>query len=136
MTVTRATEARPSRFVLGITGIAGAITLAIGVWALVDTDSFADFADFGHHAHFLHDIGAFQIGLGSMLLIATVWRDALATVLAAFLIGNTIHVGTHIADSDLGGSASQWISLALLSVAIAAALMVRLRELGRATRRP
>ena len=128
-------EAQPSRFVLGITAIAGAVTLGIGVWALFATRSFADFADFGYHEHFLHDIGAFQIGLGAMLLIATVWTDALATVLLAFLIGNTIHVGTHIADTDLGGSATQWLGLAALSAVIAAALYMRLRELGGPPRR-
>lgn len=125
----------PSRFVLGIAAIAGAVTLAIGVWSLFGTRSFADFADFGYHEHFLHDIGAFQIGLGAMLLIAVAWHDSLATVLAAFLIGNTIHVGTHIADTDLGGSTSQWIGLAALSVVIGAALLLRLRELGAPIRR-
>jgi hypothetical protein len=130
-----AAQAAPSRFVLGVAAIAGAVTLGIGLWSLFGTRSFADFADFGYHEHFLHDIGAFQIGLGAMLLIAVAWRDSLATVLAAFLVGNTIHVGTHIADTDLGGSTMQWVGLAALSLVIGAALLLRLRELGAPIRR-
>jgi hypothetical protein len=122
-------ERPPSRFVLGVTAATGLGTLAIGLWSLLATRSFADFADFGYHEHFLHDVGAFQIGLGAILLFALLWRDSLAAVLAGFLVGNTIHGIAHIVDSDLGGSAAQWISLLALSGLVAAALVTRLRQL-------
>jgi hypothetical protein len=35
-----------------------------GVWALLWPSSFADAVDFGRHTHFVHDAGAFQIGIG------------------------------------------------------------------------
>ena len=128
-------ERAQSQYVVFVTAITGVITLGIGVWALFATRSFADFADFGYHEHFLHDIGAFQIGIGATLLFALLWQDSLSAVLAGFLVGNTIHVITHIVDSDLGGSAAQWISLMFSSVLIGAALVLRRRQVEAATRR-
>jgi hypothetical protein len=129
-------ERAQSQYVVFVTAITGVITLGIGAWALLATRSFADFADFGYHEHFLHDIGAFQIGIGATLLFALLWEDSLSAVLAGFLVGNTIHVITHIVDSDLGGSAAQWISLMLSSVLVGAALVLRRRRVEEgATRR-
>jgi hypothetical protein len=128
-------ERAQSQYVVFVTAVTGAITLAIGVWALVATRSFSDFADFGYHEHFLHDVGAFQIGIGSTLLFALLWRDSLSAVLAGFLVGNTIHAIAHIVDSDLGGSAGQWIALMISSVLVGAALVLRRRQVEAPTRR-
>jgi len=90
---------------------------------------FADFADFDHHLHFLHDVGAFQIGLGVMLFLALIWRDAVAVVLAAFLVGNTIHAVNHAVDLDNGGRTTDPWFLGALSLVAAVAFVQRYRRL-------
>ena len=109
---------------------AGCLMLAAGVWGLVAPRSFADFASFPYSGHFLHDAGAFQIGIGVTLLLAAAWADAAAVALAGFLVGNTVHTVNHIVDLDVGGrSRDPWL-LALISVLTLAALVVRMRRLG------
>ncbi|MPY99291.1 MAG: PPOX class F420-dependent oxidoreductase [Actinophytocola sp.] len=118
------------RYVAAVTTLAGLATAAIGVWALVGPRSFGDWAGFGFHEHFLHDIGAFQLGLGVTLLLAVLWSDALATALAGFLVANTAHTVNHVVDLDLGGAAWQAWALGAVSIAIAVALVLRLRQVG------
>jgi PPOX class probable F420-dependent enzyme len=129
---TTSARAEPGRaFVTTTTALAGAIMLAAGVWALAAPGSFADFANFPASVHFVHDAGAFQLGIGATLLLALAWYDALAVTLAGFLVGNTAHAVNHAVDLDLGGHG--WedpAGLALLSLLVAAALVVRLRQLG------
>jgi hypothetical protein len=64
--------------------LTGALMLAGGVWALAVPGSFAEFAEFPYSRHFLHDAGAFQIGIGVTLLLAAAWADAAAVALAGF----------------------------------------------------
>jgi PPOX class probable F420-dependent enzyme len=129
---TTSARAEPGRaLVTTTTALAGAIMLAAGVWALAAPGSFADFANFPASVHFVHDAGAFQLGIGATLLLALAWYDALAVTLAGFLVGNTAHAVNHAVDLDLGGHG--WedpAGLALLSLLVAAALVVRLRQLG------
>ena len=89
----------------------GAITVAIGIWCLVDPGSFAESVGFDVNEHFLHDIGAFQLGLGVTLLFALIWSDALATAIAGFIVANTVATVNDVLDLDFGGSAAQaWLS--------------------------
>jgi PPOX class probable F420-dependent enzyme len=129
---------RPSRaaatpasdwYVDGITLLAAASALVAGVWALFWPDSFAEAVRFPEHTHFLHDVGAFQIGIAVTLALAVLWRDPLAVVLTGFLVGNTIHAGNHAVDLDLGGRDSDPWLLGLLSVLVAVALVRRVRQL-------
>jgi PPOX class probable F420-dependent enzyme len=117
------------RFVTGVTLLAAVFVLVAGVWSLFWPHSFAVAVKFPEHTHFLHDVGAFQIGIGVGLVLATLWRDPLAVVLAAFLVGNTIHAVVHGVDLDLGGRDSDPWLLGLLSVLVALALARRLRQL-------
>lgn len=119
-----------SRFVTTVTLLAAATALVAGVWAMVSPRSFAAAVDFGEHEHFLHDVGAFQIGLGVLLLLGLIWGDALATVLTRLLVVNSLHTVAHVLDLDLGGSAAPAWSLGALSVALGAALWLHLRRLG------
>jgi hypothetical protein len=118
-------------FVKAIAAATGLFTLAIGVWALADAAGFAEWAQFPPSPHFVHDIGAFELGIGASLLLALLWHDALAVALAGFAVGNTAHVLTHAADTDLGGTGWTPYALAVASVFTVAALIVRLRQIGR-----
>ncbi|OBI22602.1 PPOX class F420-dependent oxidoreductase [Mycobacterium sp. E2497] len=117
-------------YLIAVTAAVGVATAGIGIWCLVDPNSFADAVEFDAHRHFLHDVGAFQVGLGLALLLALIWADALATALAGFLVANTVHTVNHIVDLDVGGSVGQACALGVISVALVLALMLRLRQLG------
>lgn len=117
-------------YLVAVTALVGAITVGIGIWCLIGPTSFANAVGFDVHRHFLHDLGAFQIGLGVGLLLALIWADALATTLAGFLVANTVHTVNHVMDLDLGGSAAQAWALGMVSVLLAAAFALRLRQLG------
>jgi PPOX class probable F420-dependent enzyme len=128
----RLTEARARGrgYVTTVTLLAGAGMLAVGIWCLAAPHSFAEAVKFPYAEHFLHDLGAFQAGIGVTLLLAVIWSDALALALTGFLVANTIHAVNHAVDLDLGGRASDPWLLGLVSVLIAAALALRLREIG------
>jgi PPOX class probable F420-dependent enzyme len=117
-------------YLITLTALVGVATAGIGVWCLVDPRSFAEFVGFDEHEHFLHDVGAFQVGLGVTLLLALIWSDALATALAGFIVANTIHTVNHVTDLDLGGSSAQAWVLGITSVALTGAFALRLHQLG------
>jgi len=117
-------------YIVTITALIGLLNLAIGVWCLADPRGFAQVVQFPEHEHFLHDVGAFQLGLGFGLLLALIWSDALATVLAGYIIANTVHTVNHVVDLDLGGSALQAWLLGAASVALIIAFALRLKQLG------
>jgi Pyridoxamine 5'-phosphate oxidase len=124
-------EPEPGRsFVMAVTLLAGVFMVATGAWALLAPGSFADATGFAHHTHFVHDAGAFQLGIGVILLLAVAWRDGLVLVLAGLLVANTIHTINHAVDLDLGGHGWDPWGLAALSLVTAVALVVRLRQLG------
>jgi len=103
--------------------------LVAGAWCWVDPASFAAATNWPEHEHFLHDAGAFQLGIGVMLLAALRWRDALAVVLAGAAFTNGLHAVNHAMDLDLGGRASDPWLLAVLALVALAGLLVRLRAL-------
>jgi PPOX class probable F420-dependent enzyme len=121
---------RGGGFVVAVTILAGVFMVAAGVWALVGPGSFADAAGFPRHTHFVHDAGAFQLGIGVTLLLAVAWGDGLTLALAGLLMANTVHTVNHAVDLDLGGRGSDAWGLAALSLLTAVALVVRLGQLG------
>lgn len=116
-------------FVAIIAALSGAWMLAVGLWALLAPRSFADWIDFPPYAeHLLHDVGAFQIGIGVSLLAALVWIDAKAVALLGFVVAGAIHTVNHGIDLDLGGhTADVWL-IGASTVLAAAALVVRVRS--------
>jgi hypothetical protein len=113
--------------------LAAAVMLIAGVWCWVDPTSFAAWASWPPHAHFLHDAGVFQMAIGVMLLCALWWRDVLAVVLVGAVFANGMHALNHAMDLDLGGRASDPWLLAGIAVVCLAGLVVRVRSLrGRA----
>jgi hypothetical protein len=57
-----------------------------------------------YNRHFIHDLGAFQLGLGVVLLLAA-WRPGrgLETKLVGVGVGSAFHAVAHVLDRDLGG---------------------------------
>lgn len=128
--MTNRSSAIARAYLVAVTALVGTTTAGIGVWCLLDPTSFAGAVGFSEHQHFLHDAGAFQLGLGITLLLALIWADALATALAGFIVANTAHTVNHVVDLDLGGSAAQAWALGAISVALVVAFVLRLRQLG------
>lgn len=119
---------RTSRLSAVIAGGIGLLMLVLGIWSFVDPASFAAFARFSEHTHYLHDIGAFQIGIGVTLVLALIWDDSLSVALGGFVVGNTLHVTSHLMDLHLGGRATDWLVLAALSALALVALAARRRQ--------
>ena len=118
----------PTRVVVAVVGL---ITVGIGAWSFFDPTSFFDrIALFPpYNEHLLHDIGAFEIGLGVALWLALVWADALLVVLTANAVATTVHVVAHVIDRGLGGHPLRDISsLLLLAVVLVIAAGLRLRQ--------
>jgi hypothetical protein len=53
------------RYVATVLALAGAGMVAAGMWAGIAPRSFARLVAFPYHEHFLHDLGAFQVGIGA-----------------------------------------------------------------------
>ena len=112
-----------------ILGGFGVFTVVLGVWAMVAPHSFFD--NIGHfepyNRHFLHDVGAFQIGLGAAALFALIWRgDAVLAVLGGVAAGATAHEIAHIADHGIGGRDSDPYTLGLIAVLLCVVFAWRL----------
>lgn len=88
--------------------VAGVAFVALGIWAMVAPQAFFDaVATFEpYNKHFLQDIGAFQIGLGVVLLLAglLVRADGLAIALLGVGAGAALHAVSHMVGHDLGGT--------------------------------
>jgi len=109
--------------------VAGAYYLLFGFWALLAPGSFyyqiAGFVPL--NVHFLHDAGAFQIGLGLALVLVVVMSDALLAVALAVGTASLLHVVAHIVDINRGGQPLRDITaLALLTAVLAAVVLARL----------
>ena len=118
-----------ARFVTVVLWLAGLFFLAPGIWAFVAPHSFYDqVATFPpYNRHLLHDIGAFQIGIGIALLLALRWDDAQFAVLSGAGVGASVHVISHIIDRDLGGDSGQTAMFALIAVLLLVAAALRWR---------
>lgn len=107
--------------IIGIGG--GLFFLVFGVWAMAAPESFYELATFEpYNQHFLQDIGAFQIGLGAVLLLATL-QPTMGPLTLALLgtgAGAVAHAVSHVIGRDLGGQ--PWRDIPLF-VAIAVLLV-------------
>jgi uncharacterized membrane protein len=107
-----------------VAAVGAAAFLVVGVWAFADPESFFDqVATFEpYNQHLIQDIGAFQIGLGAVLLLAVLVpeQDTVAVALLGAGAGSAVHVVSHIIGHDLGGTPETdipvFIALTLLLV--------------------
>lgn len=89
-----------------------------GAWAFLGPKSFYDrLATFPpYNVHFLHDIGAFSIGLGTVLLLASLRWSTLRTALVGVGTGSAVHFVSHVVDYDLKPSVGDLVTFALAAV--------------------
>jgi hypothetical protein len=90
-----------------ITIVGGAVFVALGAWGMVSPQSFFEaVARFDpYNQHFLQDIGAFQIGLGVILLLAGVSgrADGMTIALIGVGVAAALHTVSHVVGRELGG---------------------------------
>jgi hypothetical protein len=120
-----------------VAGLAAAFYLVFGIWAFFAPRSFGEnIATFApYNEHLIHDLGAFQIGIGVAALAGLLTANALAAVLAGVAAGSIIHGISHMIDHGLGGRAiDPWatglIGLVTLAAAIAAVAAGRVKRPG------
>jgi uncharacterized membrane protein YphA (DoxX/SURF4 family) len=116
-----------------LTLVLGLQFVVSGVWAFFGPVSFYDnVATFEpYNLHLLHDVGAFQLGIGAAVLAALRWRDGLLAALAGGTVGAAFHAWSHLMDRDLGGRSSDPWTLGLLALLFLAAFAWQLRARGR-----
>lgn len=110
-----------------VAGLSGLLGVTFGAWAFFGPESFFEsIAPFPpYNLHFLHDLGAMQLGIGAVLLGALMWRDALLVVLQGGTVAAVFHFVAHVVDRDIGGRPSDPWTLGALAVLPLVALMLR-----------
>jgi hypothetical protein len=126
---------RGSRFERSVAAIIGAVFLIAGAWAFFAPASFFEAAATfePYNVHFIRDIGAFQIGLGAVLLLAaaTPATDGLVAGLFGAGVGSAAHTASHVVGRDLGGTPEVDIPFfAVLTLLLVAGGVLRYRELS------
>jgi hypothetical protein len=117
-----------------VAGAAGAFSVVAGVWAFAAPEAFFDAAaTFSpYNEHLIRDIGAFQLGLGMILLLSIAVADAAVVALGGVGIGSLVHAVGHVIDRDLGGNPGVDIPFfGVLSLLLIAIAWVRWRSLRR-----
>jgi hypothetical protein len=115
------------RYVKAVVALAAIFQMGSGAWAFVAPESFYDvIATFPpYNVHFLHDIGAFLLGIGVSLAGALLWRDALFVVLLGAAVAASVHWVSHVLDHDRGGAASDPWTLGGFALLLVVALILR-----------
>ena len=114
-----------------IAAFGGSVLGVFGLWAMAGPSSFFEqVAQFEpYNQHFIQDIGAFQLGLGAVLLLALRYSDSLAAGLLGAGFGSAAHVVSHAIGSDLGGNPAVDIPVfAILSAALLIGGVMRVRH--------
>jgi hypothetical protein len=114
------------------TAALAAALAGVGLWALVEAHSFfevaAPYEPF--NPHFIHDIGAFALGLAGCLAAALVVRDGLLAALLGASAFGVAHFAAHVRDHDLGGSASDPYTFGVVALVFAGLAFARWKGSG------
>jgi hypothetical protein len=118
------------RVVRAIGLLAAAFYTIFGAWALVSPRSFFDtVAAFPpYNEHFVHDLGAFQLGLGAAALAALAIHGSLVAVLVGLAVASVLHAAAHAVDAHLGGQPTDPWALGLFAALVVLALIVAWRR--------
>ncbi len=115
-----------------IAGVVGLFYVVTGAWSfLLPANFYSAVASFSpYNLHLLHDAGAFQIGLGAVLVTAVLSGKGLVAALSGVLAGSLLHLAAHLLDIRLGGHPMTDLPvLTLIVVALALALYMELSRL-------
>jgi hypothetical protein len=83
-----------------------------------------------YNRHFIHDVGAFMLGLGAGLALALVLTDALLVALAATAGGAVAHFVSHLVDRELGGLPSDPVTFGVFALVVVGLTVWRIRHLA------
>ena len=88
-----------------LAAIIGLFYTVTGLWSFfLPTSFYSTVATFTpYNLHLLHDVGAFQVGMGLVLLAAAATARGLLPALFGVLIGSLLHLLAHTLDIRLGG---------------------------------
>jgi hypothetical protein len=113
-----------------IAGVIGLVYVVTGAWSfLFPAYFYSAVANFSpYNPHLLHDVGAFQIGLGAVLVTAALSGKGLVAALVGVLAGSLLHLAAHLLDIQLGGPPTDLLILTLIVVVLAMALYMELRR--------
>jgi hypothetical protein len=109
----------------------GAVIGLQGLWAFLAPQSFFDaLATFDpYNAHFIRDIGSFQIGIGVAGVVGALRTRAVVVGLAGLAAFQAVHVISHVVDRDAGGRPGFDIpALGALAILTVVALVIAVRQ--------
>jgi hypothetical protein len=114
------------RFIRGVTLAGAAVFIVAGAWAFLGPGSFYERAAHfpPYNRHFLHDVGAFQLGLGTALILGLAGWDGRRVALWTVAVASVLHAASHILDRDLGGRGTDPLALSLVAAALLAAALL------------
>jgi hypothetical protein len=115
-----------------LAGISAVALVAGGLWAWLAPASFYEvIATYPpYNRHLIHDLGAFQLGLGACLFAGLVWSDSLLAVLGGNAVGALFHWVAHIEDRDLGGRASDPFTIGGAFLVLLVAWLIRRKQVA------
>lgn len=110
------------------------LSVGLGLWAMLAPESFfAVVATYPpYNRHLVHDLGAFQLGLGGCLGMALFVRSALLAALAGTAIGAVAHFASHVVDRGLGGRPGDVMTVGVLAAVLVALTALQAARVGRA----
>ena len=114
--------------------VVGVFYVGAGLWSfLAPTTFYSNVATFApYNLHLLHDVGAFQVGLGGALIAGALVARALLPALIGALAGSVLHLFAHVLDVRLGGHPTTDLpALSVLALALAVALYLEVTRPGR-----
>ena len=109
----------------------GAVIAAQGLWAFLAPRSFFDaVATFDpYNAHFIRDIGSFQLGIGVAGVVGALRTRAVVVGLAGLATFQSVHVISHVVDRDAGGRPGVDIpAFGALAILTVVALVMAVRQ--------
>ena len=114
-----------------LVGICAAFLIASGLFALLAPEAFFQLVAIypPYNQHFIHDIGAFMLGLGAGLALALVVSDALLVALGAATVGAVAHFASHLADRELGGLPTVPVTFGVFALVLVGLTIWRVRRL-------
>jgi peptidoglycan/LPS O-acetylase OafA/YrhL len=114
------------RFIRAVTLAGAAVVIVAGAWAFLGPGSFYERVAHlpPYNRHFLHDVGAFQLGLGAALALGLAGWDGRRVALWTVAVVSVLHAASHIIDRDLGGRGTDSLALTLVAAALLAAALL------------